>query len=598
MEKRDKILIVDDDPLVVRLLKSLLDKNYDIITANNAAKAMELAKSEIPDLILLDIFLVDKSYNSSTPIINGIEICKTLSKDEITKTIPIILISQNIQEKDVANGLDAGAVDYIKKPFSLMEVLARIRAALRTKQSYSNFLNEENTLTFRQIVLLEYPAPLALSYKRMVDEREPFIKHNLIGDLFEVMLKYCASIAIGQYLKDKIYDKKINNELQKLERPSIGSWASFFHEILEFYHKNNKKLVIPELYDFYNKKNKSLVASKECYDILSLVLDRKKFGGILTIKQLFDDILINYRNKTRGHGATNSEKEYEKRVNYLQPALEEILGEMKFISRFKLGYVKQIIYKRGIFEHTIVLLTGVDTPHRIYSSKDDNRLEDHCTYLFSEEKGELKAEINLSPFIIHDFCEKCKRDQIFFLNEGKDKGIEYLSYQCGDTFMPSTIYLEDFKKIMTQISFFPEEEKKIFNISDSKGIGIDPKMERKLNNKEKVLIAFYVEYLNPLPDIDNNVNPKKLGINVTEFYVAIENLQNEGLIIGAKFQYGGDNPYPLAVMWENVKLTRQGIEHIEQIMEINNKTKIDKTKAIFEKCKSWGFEQIKVLVQK
>lgn len=124
MNKLDKILIVDDEPANVFLLEMMLGDKYELITTDNGKEAMSLAMEHLPDLILLDIMM---------PHIDGLEVCKTLSKNEVTKDIPVILVSAKIQDKDVEKGLDLGAFDYIKKPISEIDVRARVRAALRIK---------------------------------------------------------------------------------------------------------------------------------------------------------------------------------------------------------------------------------------------------------------------------------------------------------------------------------------------------------------------------------------------------------------------------------------------------------------------------------
>jgi len=306
---------------------------------------------------------------------------------------------------------------------------------------------------FRQKILLNYPNPLALTYKRMDDqslEDSPSQKHLLLGDLFEVVLKYCSSIAIGQYFKDKKLDAKINRQLQNLKRPSLGHWISFLRDILNYYHKSKYELLLPELYDFYNKKNKSLKASQECYKYIGELLETKKYGGILCGRDIFD-LLTTYRNKTRGHGATSRSREYRERVRYIQPALEENLRELEFITGFKLVYVKEIKYTKKLCKHRIILLTGIDERGTDYLCDEANRLENEHLYLFRTRGKILKPLFSLNPLMIYHLCDDCRREQVFFLNEGKGNRLEYLSYSCGHSFIPDS-YLKDFEQLIERIS--------------------------------------------------------------------------------------------------------------------------------------------------
>lgn len=117
---KNKILIVEDDPGICKFLRvSLRENNYDIIETSTGATALEIISSHCPDLILLDLGLPDMDGNQ---IIERVR--------SWTKT-PIVVISARSMEEDKANALDLGADDYLTKPFGTIELLARIRTALR-----------------------------------------------------------------------------------------------------------------------------------------------------------------------------------------------------------------------------------------------------------------------------------------------------------------------------------------------------------------------------------------------------------------------------------------------------------------------------------
>jgi two-component system, OmpR family, alkaline phosphatase synthesis response regulator PhoP len=115
-----KILVVDDEPAVTDLLAYNLRKaNYEVLTAANGCKALDLARQTIPDLILLDLML---------PEIDGLDVCRELRK---TSNVPIIMLTARGEEIDRVVGLELGADDYVSKPFSVRELLARVKAVLR-----------------------------------------------------------------------------------------------------------------------------------------------------------------------------------------------------------------------------------------------------------------------------------------------------------------------------------------------------------------------------------------------------------------------------------------------------------------------------------
>ena len=121
--RRRKILIVEDDRKTVELIRLYLDKDgYRVIAAYSGDKAVDLARSEHPDLIVLDLML---------PKIDGIEVCRTLRRES---DVPIVMLTARATEQDKLSGLDLGADDYMTKPFSPGELMARVRAVLRRVQ--------------------------------------------------------------------------------------------------------------------------------------------------------------------------------------------------------------------------------------------------------------------------------------------------------------------------------------------------------------------------------------------------------------------------------------------------------------------------------
>jgi DNA-binding response OmpR family regulator len=116
----DKILIVEDDRNLSDTLKyNLRKEGYDVVTAADGAEALDIARKEKPNLIILDIML---------PKVSGFEVCRILRKEMI---VPILMLTAKAEETDKIVGLEIGADDYMTKPFSLRELLARVRAMLR-----------------------------------------------------------------------------------------------------------------------------------------------------------------------------------------------------------------------------------------------------------------------------------------------------------------------------------------------------------------------------------------------------------------------------------------------------------------------------------
>ena len=120
---REKILIVDDEKDIVRVIDYNLKKEgFRTISCYDGEKALDLTAKEHPDLIILDLML---------PGMDGLEVCKELKKETKTALIPIIMLTAKAQESDKVVGLELGADDYVTKPFSPRELIARIKAVLR-----------------------------------------------------------------------------------------------------------------------------------------------------------------------------------------------------------------------------------------------------------------------------------------------------------------------------------------------------------------------------------------------------------------------------------------------------------------------------------
>ena len=118
-----KILIVDDEPDIVTVIsKSLKDNGYEVITADNGQEALEKAKTEKPDLILLDLML---------PRMDGYKVCGLLKNDTRYAKTPIILFTAKAQEKDKKLGEEVGADAYITKPFEPEILLVKIKELLK-----------------------------------------------------------------------------------------------------------------------------------------------------------------------------------------------------------------------------------------------------------------------------------------------------------------------------------------------------------------------------------------------------------------------------------------------------------------------------------
>ncbi len=129
---KPRILLVDDDPSIVRIVQAYLEKDgYRVLTSDDGLQALDLARQRQPDLLVLDLML---------PQMDGLDVCRVL-RGEGNK-VPIIMLTAKTTEQDRLTGLDLGADDYVTKPFSPRELLARVRAVLRRANEAADAADE------------------------------------------------------------------------------------------------------------------------------------------------------------------------------------------------------------------------------------------------------------------------------------------------------------------------------------------------------------------------------------------------------------------------------------------------------------------------
>jgi two-component system KDP operon response regulator KdpE len=151
------ILIVDDEPQIRRVMRTTLSSNgYTVIEARSGEEALEAMRKERPELVLLDV---------NMPGIGGLEVCREI-RDQ--SDVAIIMLTVRNSEHDKVLALDAGADDYVVKPFSIEELLARIRAALRRTSSaepVANFVSSDLEIDFERRKVLVQGRPVRLTPK-------------------------------------------------------------------------------------------------------------------------------------------------------------------------------------------------------------------------------------------------------------------------------------------------------------------------------------------------------------------------------------------------------------------------------------------------
>jgi len=202
-----KILVVDDEPFNVELLKGLLSKKYDVETAANGKEAFTKAKDTSPDLILLDVIM---------PEIDGYEVCRQLKSNQMTMNIPIVMVTCLNERDDRVKAIEAGADDFLSKPIDWIELYARVKSLLRIKQ----YLEDIEEIKNRYIELYDF-APVGyftFTYNGLIREV------NLTGGVLlglarqELMKREFRSFVMPEDLE--LWDRHISSALNSWDEQS------------------------------------------------------------------------------------------------------------------------------------------------------------------------------------------------------------------------------------------------------------------------------------------------------------------------------------------------------------------------------------------
>lgn len=165
---REKILIVDDDPDILDILKLTLEgEGYEVIEAMDGEEALKKAYNRAPNFIILDYKM---------PKVDGYEVCRILKKDILLRHLPIIMLTAKGELMDKVKGIDAGADDYVVKPFEPQELLARVKMVLR---------RTERSLDANPLTRLPGNVSILNEIERRIDEDRPFAVCYLDLDRFK-----------------------------------------------------------------------------------------------------------------------------------------------------------------------------------------------------------------------------------------------------------------------------------------------------------------------------------------------------------------------------------------------------------------------------
>jgi DNA-binding response OmpR family regulator len=233
-----KILIIDDDAKLVKNVETYLKGfGYRTKAALNGMDGLKKVKSFQPDLLILDLIM---------PKIDGLEVCKEIRK---VSSVPIVMLTARGEESDVVAGLEVGADDYLTKPFSLRELVARIKATLRRTVSRQDAPTYENKVIVCGDLTID-PS------RREVHKKDKII--NLTGTEFD-LLWLMASLPGIVFSRDRLLDELRNREFEPFDR-SIDAHISHLRKKIEDSPEDPKYIITVwgtgyKFQDNYSKRN-------------------------------------------------------------------------------------------------------------------------------------------------------------------------------------------------------------------------------------------------------------------------------------------------------------------------------------------------------
>jgi DNA-binding response OmpR family regulator len=222
LPKLTKLLIVEDEPAQMALTRRALESHgtFHLTTANNAQEAFERLQENIPDLILMDLGLPD---------CDGLDVCRRLRDEERTRWVPVIILTGRSTVVDKITGLEVGADDYLTKPFDPGELVARVRAVLRRKQSLGPVTDYDHN-----------------GFKISADRRQVWLKETAIPmtpkefDLLLMMVSKRGGVITREEIGQVIWEKSAEESARTLDTHiwRLRSKLGEFSELIETVGKN------------------------------------------------------------------------------------------------------------------------------------------------------------------------------------------------------------------------------------------------------------------------------------------------------------------------------------------------------------------------
>lgn len=265
VKTRDLILVVDDQPVNLKVIASVLGKEYALSIANSGHNAIKILENNTPDLILLDVMM---------PEMDGFEVCQLIKANERTKHIPVIFLTAKTDIDDVVKGFQCGAVDYIAKPFSSTEVKARVQNHLNLKHALDDLkiandrLNELNATKDKFFSIIAH------------DLRTPFTSIVALSEMLVLFIKEKNYEGIEEYAA--LIEQSSNHAMDLLS--NLLAWARSQTGRIEFKpEKLNLCGLLNETAQMFDQiaMPKNITIVRDYTENLEVFADKQMIGTVL-----------------------------------------------------------------------------------------------------------------------------------------------------------------------------------------------------------------------------------------------------------------------------------------------------------------------------
>ena len=291
-----------------------------------------------------------------------------------------------------------------------------------------------------ETILHQYPYPIAKCYERLVGARDATERWNSTRYLLEVTLKYCACIAISQYLHNSEPDEKTDAALACLNRPSLGHWLNLLIRCSQNNQNLDAAFLQQDVFSPIHERPLMVEAYQEMRAFRSGNVSMK--GSKKMTMLLFIESFIAYRNRTGGHGAPSAEH-IESIAPILENAAIDLLIHLDVLRHLQLVYVSNIRLERQSCIHSLTRLMGTSqVSMQDYVTDHNNALIGHDRKIFLSMPDDEKPLVSMHPLMIYS------RSEVFLLHHSDLKNnVEHICHHSGEFYSADRIF-EDFKDIL------------------------------------------------------------------------------------------------------------------------------------------------------